>query len=190
MRTELNSSPSRWTQVPSGIPRRRLRDFGEFSFLFFMPLWPGPPVKGVAMPARGRTRQAALRPLWLLLGPSALLAGLAGCGSGVNVVPLSHAEKDLSYIAIAYREAHSRLGRPPKDAEDLKPFLKDFGDPEKLLVSPNDNQPYVVVWGADPSRGGPTPYQGMWAILAYERKGTGGKRAVTDIRGRPLTVPE
>jgi hypothetical protein len=30
----------------------------------------------------------------------------------------------------------------------------------------------------------------MFPILAYERKGTGGQRALTDIRGRPLTVPE
>jgi hypothetical protein len=30
----------------------------------------------------------------------------------------------------------------------------------------------------------------MFPILAYERKGVGGKRAITDIRGRPMTVPE
>src|SRR5262249_28352707 len=94
------------------------------------------------------------------------------------------------FIALAFGDAHSRLGRSPKNAEDLKPFLKEFGNPEELLVSPNDGQPYVVVWGANPTRGGPTDYQGMFPILAYERKGAGGKRAVTDIRGRPLTVPE
>src|SRR5262249_53862870 len=124
------------------------------------------------------------------LGLTVLLAGLAGCGSGTKVVPLSDSEKKLSSIALAYNEAHTKLGHGPKNAEELKPFLKEFGDPDDLLVSPNDGQPYVIVWGADPSRGGPTAYKGMWQIIAYERKGAGGKRAVTDIRGRPLTIPE
>jgi hypothetical protein len=30
----------------------------------------------------------------------------------------------------------------------------------------------------------------MFPIIAYERKGAGGQRAVTDIRGRPITVPD
>jgi hypothetical protein len=119
-----------------------------------------------------------------------LLAGLVGCYSGAKVVPLSDSEKNLTSIALAYLEAHSRLGRGPQSAEELKPFLKEFGDPEALLTSPNDGQPYVVVWGADPNRGGPTGYRQIWPVLAYERKGTGGKRAITDVRGRPLTIPE
>jgi hypothetical protein len=119
-----------------------------------------------------------------------LLAGLAGCGSGPDVIPLTSSEKNLTYIAMAYSNAHERLRHGPKDAEELKPFLKEYGDPEQLLTSPNDGQPYVVVWGVDPNRGGPTPYRQMFPILAYERKGAGGKRAVTDIRGRPLTIPE
>ncbi len=120
----------------------------------------------------------------------ALLA-VTGCKSSTepSVVPLTKAEKGLTCVAMAYLDAHSRLGRGPKDAAELRPFLKEFGNPEELLVSPNDGEPYVVVWGADPTRGGPTPYLGMFPILAYERKGTGGKRAVTDIRGRPMTVP-
>lgn len=119
-----------------------------------------------------------------------LLAGLAGCGSSVHVVPLTKAEKALSSILMAYKEAHTKLGRAPKNADDLKPFLKEFGNPDELLVSPNDGQPFVVVWGADPTRGGPIDYKGMWQIIAYEQKGAGGRRAVTDIRGRPMTVPE
>jgi hypothetical protein len=91
---------------------------------------------------------------------------------------------------MAYIDATEKLGHPPKNVEELKPYLKEFGNPEELLISPNDGEPYVVVWGVDTSRGGPTEYQGMWQIIAYEKKGTGGKRAVTDVRGRPLTVPE
>jgi hypothetical protein len=135
------------------------------------------------------TPKSVHRLCWLLVGP-VLLAGLAGCGSSdPKVVPLTASEQKLTHVALAYREAHSRLHHGPKDADELKPFLKEFGDPEELLVSPNDGEPYVVVWGVDPTRGGPTPYQGMWPILAYERKGTGGKRAITDIRGVPKTVP-
>lgn len=119
-----------------------------------------------------------------------LLAGLSGCGTGPHVVPLSKAEQALTFVALAYGEAHSRLGHGPKDAEELKPFLKEFGNPDELLVSPNDGQPFVVVWGVNPTRGGPTEYKQMFPILAYEQKGTSGKRALTDIRGRPMTVPE
>jgi hypothetical protein len=118
-----------------------------------------------------------------------LLLAAAGCRPETDVVALTQAEQELTYIAVAYSEAHSQLGRGPKDAEELKPFLKDFGDPDDLLISPNDEQPYVVVWGANPG-GGPTPYQQMFPILAYEQKGVRGKRAITDVRGRPLTIPE
>jgi hypothetical protein len=125
----------------------------------------------------------------LLIVPATLLAAIAGCGEEVHVVPLTAAEQELTYVALAYTDAHERLGRGPKDADELKPYLKPFGDPEDLLVSPNDGEPYVVVWKANPV-GGPGEYMGMFPILAYEQKGTGGKRAVTDVRGRPLTVPE
>jgi hypothetical protein len=121
------------------------------------------------------------------------LTGCSGCGGGgaqPYVVPLSDSEKRLRDIVLGYMEAHEKLGRGPKGPEELKPHLTQFGNPDELLVSPDDGQPYVIVWGVDPSRGGPTEYQGMWQIIAYEKKGAGGKRAVVDIRGRPLTVPD
>jgi hypothetical protein len=135
------------------------------------------------------TDRAAVRRQWLGPGLALLVLGLNGCGSGPDVVPFSDAEEELTSIAMAYGDAHSKLGRGPKNAEELKPFLKTFGDPDDLLFSPNDSQPYVVVWGLDPSRGGPTSYNQMFPILAYEAVGSGGKRAVTDIRGRPMMVP-
>jgi len=125
---------------------------------------------------------------WLQRGLLIAAATCCGCGSGVDVVPMAAAEKELAYIATAYSDAHTKLGHGPKDAEELKPFLKAFGDPDDLLVSPNDKQPYIVVWNANPT-GGPTQYQGMFPIVAYEKEGSGGRRAVSDIRGVPLTVP-
>ncbi len=140
------------------------------------------------MPLGGRSRTTVGRwPLRCALG--LLLTACAGCRPATDVVALTQAEQELTYIAVAYSEAHSQLGHGPKDAEELKPFLKDFGDPDDLLISPNDEQPYVIVWGANPG-GGPTAYQQMFPILAYEQKGARGKRAITDVRGRPLTIPE
>jgi hypothetical protein len=138
-----------------------------------------------------RPRPGARPPRWLRLALPLWLAGLAGCGgcgSQVHVVPLTKAEKALTYVAMAFNDATGQLGRPPKSADELKPFLKAFGDPEELLVSPNDGQLYVVIWGANPT-GGPTEYMGMWPILAYEQQGASGRLAVTDIRGRPMTIP-
>ncbi len=122
------------------------------------------------------------------LGLMVLAASLSGCGSSTHVVPLTPAEKALTNVALAYMDAHAELGHGPKNADDLKPFLKRFGNPAELLVSPNDGEPFVVIWGVNPT-GGPTEYKGMFPILAYERKGSGGKRAVTDVRGRPMTIP-
>jgi hypothetical protein len=124
-------------------------------------------------------------------GAALLVAVLGGCGAKTHVVPFSQAEKNLGLVAAAYTDAFSRLGHSPKNADELKPFLKTLGNADELLVSPNDGQPFVVVWGVpDPTRGGPTPYKGMFPILAYERAGKHGMRAVTDIRGRPMLVPE
>jgi hypothetical protein len=144
---------------------------------------------GVVMRLEGGLSALARSTRWpwrcLALG---IVVGLAGCGTGPNVIPLSKAEKSLTNIALAYGEAHARLGHGPKDAEELKPYLKEFGNPDELLISPNDGEPFVVVWGANP-RGGPTDYKQIFPVLAYEKKGTRGKRALTDIRGRPMTIP-
>lgn len=124
------------------------------------------------------------------LGTALVLIGLAGCGPSVHQVPMNDAEQRLANIVSAYQDAHGKLGHGPKDADELKPFLKSYGDPEQLLVSPNDGQPFVVIWNADPTRGGPTMYMGMWQILAYEQNGKGGQRAIVDVRTVPRTIPE
>jgi hypothetical protein len=127
----------------------------------------------------------------LLLPAVAWCAGLAGCSASQDphVVPLSESENRLKYVAMAYTDAHGRLGHGPQNADELRPYLKTFGDPDELLVSPADGKPFVVIWGKDPT-GGPTDYKGLFPVLAYEQQGANGQRAVTDIRGRPMTVPE
>ncbi len=54
-------------------------------------------------------------------------------------------------IQLAYGKAELKLGRPPKSAEELKPFLSN---PEDLL-SPRDQQPFEVGWGVPVLRGAP-----------------------------------
>jgi hypothetical protein len=101
-------------------------------------------------------------------------------------VGLPREQQNLSRIATAYLDAEARLGRPPKDVEELKPFLKDLGNPDDMLSSPNDGLPYAIVWGTNvkESRSGGFP------ILAYEQKGKDGQRLVVDSRMMPWAVSE
>src|SRR5262249_36157886 len=127
-----------------------------------------------------------------LLIPLAMLAGLAGCRSSsptLYVVPVTPSEDRPKYIAMAYMDALQGPKGPPHHVNDLKPYLERHGNVDELLVSPSDGQPFVIIWGKQLS-GGPTDYKGLFPILAYEKKGSGGQRAVTDIRGVCMTVPE
>jgi hypothetical protein len=120
-----------------------------------------------------------------------VLFAAAGCGNPQPVVtPLPKAEQDLCSIAQAYREAFERTNRAPESFDELRPYLTSFGNPDDMRVSPNDGQPYVVMWGADPTKGGGGPVKGMWSIIAHEEKGKNGQRAVADIRGLAATVTD
>ena len=132
-----------------------------------------------------------------LVGTAVLLAGLTGCsgcpGSSPAVVrtPIPKAEQDLCSIAQAYREVFEQTGKAPESFDDLRKCLTELGgNPDEMRTSPNDGQPYVVLWGADPTRGGAGPVKGMWTIIAHEKAGTGGSRAVADIRGQATTVTD
>jgi len=137
------------------------------------------------------TRRAAV-----LSATAALLVSLTGCSgcggaSGPVVTPLPKAEQDLCSIAQAYREAFEQTGKAPESFDDLRKYLVSLGgNPDDMRISPNDGQPYVVMWGADPTRGGGGPVRGMWAIVAHEQTGAGGKRAVADMRGLATTVTD
>jgi hypothetical protein len=122
-----------------------------------------------------------------------LLAGLPGCGgsSGPVVTPLPKAEQDLCLIAQAYVGQFEETGKAPESFDDLRPFLSARGrNPDEMRVSPNDGQPYVVVWGADPTRGGGGNPKGLYRVVAHEQTGTGGMRAVADTRGLSATLTD
>jgi hypothetical protein len=137
------------------------------------------------------TRRAAVIAVMaaLLIGSP----GCAGCGRSSDpvVTPLPKAVQDVGSISQAYREAFEQTGKAPESFDDLRKYLTSLGgNPDDMRVSPNDGQPYVVMWGADPTRGGPGPIKGMWSIVAHEQTGANGVRAVADIRGLAVTVTD
>jgi hypothetical protein len=111
--------------------------------------------------------------------PSSLaLLALMGCSSAKQPAELSPEEKGIVTVGLAYRDASVALKRGPARAEELTPYLKKYGDPEQLLVSPSDGQPYHIVWGVIPSR--PDKRFQTQRLLAYEKSGKNGKRYALD----------
>jgi hypothetical protein len=97
--------------------------------------------------------------------------------------------QNLNQIGTAYDKATEKLGHPPQNLEQLKPFLKPYGDPETILRSPHDGLPYVILWGKNPRQAAfhtmPPP------ILAHEQQGVNGKRYVLTVMGvMPMTDEE
>lgn len=103
-----------------------------------------------------------------------LLLDAAGCSRSASNVDIGDIE-GLRKVAAAYSRAAARTGHPPAKPADLKPFLPEGEDVERLLISPRDGQPYVILWGVDsrPGKGGPTPL-----VIGYEKKGKNGIRFV------------
>src|SRR5262245_36286635 len=83
-----------------------------------------------------------------------LVAALAaGCSRGP--AHSTSVEQNLRHIGMAYDQAFKKGGRPPRSTEELKPALQKFGDPEAILVSPNDGQPFTICWGVPIFQPGP-----------------------------------
>ena len=106
---------------------------------------------------------------------------MPGCARKPVVVGSSKEFQNLIFIAQAYVDAvDGKLGRPPNDVEELKTYLEGMGNPDEVLVSPNDGLPYVIVWGVKPGR----------FPIAYEQKGKDGARVVVDRRLMPWRVTD
>ena len=82
----------------------------------------------------------------------------------------------LRNFTMAYLHATNALNRPPRNAEELKPYLTKIGDPKELLSSPRDGAEWIVHWGADlrklPAQGDKSP------VWLYEKNPHAGKRWV------------
>src|SRR5207248_1111562 len=119
--------------------------------------------------------------LMVLAGSCCLAAMLVGCSSSrTGGKELSADEEGIVHVGLAYREASNALKRAPKGIDDLKPYLKKYGDPDKVLISPNDGKPYHIVWGASASR--PTKAAQAQRFLAYEETGKDGTRLAVDFK--------
>jgi hypothetical protein len=108
----------------------------------------------------------------------AALLCIAGCSSK----PVSREDEqtqDLNCIARAYGIIVNADHHAPKNVEEIKKLLSGLHkadivpDPEEILVSTRDGQPYVIIYGVNLGMVAPSP-----EILAYEKKGAEGKRYV------------
>src|SRR5258708_3848894 len=114
------------------------------------------------------------------LGGACCLALLliAGCSSRPRVTTAASAE-NIRKLRAAYLAAVTELKRPPTSEDELRPFLAKEGDPATLLRSPNDGEPFVVLYGADPRTGKDLKP----LIIAYEKVGSNGRRLVFTAMG-------
>lgn len=116
-------------------------------------------------------------PLAAVSGLGAVLAALLGC-SKPPPEPEDAAAVNLRRIAQAFDVAEYKLRRAPRDEGELRRFLGETGaavDPDQLLRSPRDGQPYVIRYGSrlDPD--------GRNTVLAHEKDGVGGRRYVITL---------
>src|SRR5262249_20657743 len=104
---------------------------------------------------------------------------LLGCGSPPEPEPPTPTRRQLESIGDAYVRATIKLNRPPAKLEELLPSLAEHGKTQQLLLSPNDGQPFEIVWGNElrmlKATGNDIP------IIAYEKVGKDGVRHV--LRG-------
>jgi hypothetical protein len=138
----------------------------------------------------GHRSSLAARPKYgfLLAAATAVLLAFSGCGGEPEIPKIPEEQQNILFILRAYCKFNGQQHRTPASLDELKPVLKEFGDPEKIILSSRDGQPYVLVGGLDISR---VPSGGVLPVVAYERKGIDGKRQVVDLRGTiRLLTPE
>ena len=138
----------------------------------------------------GRRPAAFASPKYLpiVIAWSAAWFILSGCGE-TEIPKIPDDQQNINYILRAYCKFNGEQQRTAASLDELKPLLKEFGDPEKIILSPRDGQPYVLVGGLVIGR---MPSGGELPVVAYERQGVNGKRQVVDLRGkiRELTPEE
>ena len=96
-----------------------------------------------------------------------------GCGRAPQTKENPAADR-LRRILLAFDAVAYEKKRGPRDAEEIKPFLKGPSgkdDPNEALRSPNDGEPFVILWGINLET-----IADINTVVAYEKKGAGGKR--------------
>jgi hypothetical protein len=104
---------------------------------------------------------------------------LVGCSKGPTIAPPPPKEGRYPLlIGQAFSQAENKLKRPPKNVEEIMPYLKELNAPDDVLISPVDGQPYVIVFPEE---------SGDW-VIAYEKEGKDGQRWFVDITHDPQRV--
>jgi len=89
---------------------------------------------------------------------------------------------NLLRIARAYQQATVALNRGPKNRDELRAYLGEVEDLDRLFRSPHDGQDFVIIWEVDfrtiPLKAGELPQ-----VIAYERQGKDGRRDVFTAAG-------
>lgn len=106
---------------------------------------------------------------------------VAGCGRKITVADEteSKSQEALRAVATAYNAALAKRGKPPAGPDDIVPFLPKGTSLEDALRSPQDNQPFVIIWGADPRKG----MDVNPLVIGYEAQGKNGRRMVFTAMG-------
>jgi hypothetical protein len=124
---------------------------------------------------------------FLLLG---LVAGCSGSPREVNIT-MDKTQENLLHVGSAYSRYLESAKKPPTSTDHLKPYLKEFGNPDELLRSSRDGEPFVICWGVDLSAPPTWATQGSTPVIAYEKRGSGGQRYVlTTMRNAMLLSEE
>jgi hypothetical protein len=103
-----------------------------------------------------------------------------GCSQEMKQLAPPDGANRLRQLNQAYSQATLALKRPPRNAQELRPYLEKMGNANDLMKSPRDNADYVIVWGTDPSK--LTAGGGRAPIWMHEAHGQDGKRWVLEGR--------
>jgi hypothetical protein len=114
------------------------------------------------------------------------------CSKQYAPEPVSESEQNLSKIGRAYMLAMGGLKRAPQNAAELTPYLKELGESSSCLRSPEDGEEYVIIWKIKPDEMAPrgSGPDRQFPVLAYEKKGSGGKRYVLMVPNRIQLLSE
>lgn len=116
------------------------------------------------------------------------LAAAACSAPAPDLEPPTPTKRQLESIGDAYVRATIKLNRPPAKMEEFLPSLAEHGKPDQILRSPNDGQPFEIVWGNElrmlKATGNDVP------IIAYEKVGKDGVRHVLRGRSEVLQLSE
>ena len=111
---------------------------------------------------------------------------VSGCGGAKSDVPKGAAAENIRKVTLAYVEyssTHSGVG--PADKKSLAKALAErnlvsIEEAETFLVSPRDNQPYVIRWSQRPMGRPVGPNPPKPNIVVFENTGAEGTRYVGD----------